>query len=105
MKDIILDVMNMENHSFMSINLNDFACDCDIDRLLFATPQGLFFAWKNGDFTDISLITHLKRKECGKWVEYIIKRYSVNGKTYKFVKNRNLYNRKDKPVVVEVNYD
>lgn len=104
MRDIILDVMNMENHSFMTVNLNDFVWDDEVDKL-FATPQGLFFAQQNGDFTDIVDFNQLKRKEYGKWVEYIIKRYSVNGKTYKFVKNRNLYNRKDKPVVVEVNYD
>ena len=104
MKDIILNIMNIENHSFMSVNLNDFIWDDEVDKL-FATPQGLFFAQQNVDFTDIVDFNRLKRKEHGAWVEYLILRYTVNGKTYKIIKNRNLYNRKDKPVIMEVNYD
>lgn len=103
MRDIILDVMNIENHSFMSVNLNDFVGDDEVDKL-FATPQGLFFAQQNGEFTDIVDFNRLKRKEYGKWVNYIILRYTVNGKTYRFVRSRNIYNKKDKPTIVEVNY-
>lgn len=103
MRDIILDVMNMKNHSFMTVNLNDFVWDGEVHNL-FATPQGLFFAQQEGEFTDIVDFNRLKRKEYGKWVNYIILRYTVNGKTYRFVRSRNIYNKKDKPTIVEVNY-
>lgn len=103
MRNIIIDIMNMENHSFMTANLNDFVWDDEVDKL-FATPQGLFFAQQNEDFTDIVEFDRLERKEYGKWVHYIILRYTVNGKIYKFTKNRNIYNKKDKPIIVEVNY-
>lgn len=101
MEGIILDIMNIENHSVKSIDLNAFAWGYEIDKLLFATPQGLFFAQKNGEFTDIIDFNRIERKG----VKYIILRYTVNGKTYKFVRSRNLYNKKDKPVVMEVTYD
>lgn len=101
MRDIILDIMNVKNHSFMTVNSNDFIWDDEVYKL-FATPQGLFLARQNGDFTDIVDFNKIKRKENGKWVDYTILRYTVNGKTYRFVRNRNIYNKKDKPTIIEV---
>lgn len=103
MRDVIIQARNTNTNSIVTINLSDLLGDVT-DRL-FATPQGLFFIQKNGeneDFTDIVPFSRLKRKEHEEWVEYIIKQYRVNGKAYKFVKNRNLYNRNDKPIIVEV---
>lgn len=104
MRNIIVKAMNVNTNSIVTINMDDFVCEDETDRL-FATPQGLFFTQNNGDFTDIVDFNRLKRKEYGEWVEYTIKRYTVEGKTYRFVKNRNLYNKKDKPVIMEVDYD
>lgn len=68
---------------------------------LIPTIHGLYYGREEGDFTDYHHITSFrlgnKKKE-----EYSILSYGVYDSriTYKYVKNKNLYNKSDPPKVV-----
>lgn len=100
MPQLILKLKNIQTSNKVSINVDE---EFPFDRDAFVpTPFGLYFLQSNGDFTDIFEITKLQRRENDSWVCYYLDTYEYDNRKFRYKRNRNLYNRKDKPIVVKV---
>lgn len=100
MNHLILELKSIKTMDKVSINIDE---ELPFDRDAFVpTSVGLYFLQENGDFTDILEINKIKRKENGSWNDYYIDSYTYADKKYRYKRNRNLYNKKDKSIVVKV---
>ena len=100
MYQLILELKNVQTSNKVLINVDE---EFPFDRDAFVpSSSGLYFLQENGDFTDILQINKIKRKENGLWNDYYIDSYTYADKKYRYKRNRNLYNKKDSPVVVKI---
>ena len=100
MPQLILELKNVQTSNRVLINVDK---EFPFDRDAFVPSSfGLYFLQENGDFTDILEINKVKRRENGLCNDYYIDSYNYTDKKYRYKRNRNLYNKHDKPILVEV---
>lgn len=98
MSNLVLGLKNKKTNVRIEA---DISKAIDVDAII-PTALGLYVFHTNEDFTDILKVTNLYRRESGSWVKYYIETYTYDNRKYRYKRNRNLYNKKDEPIVVEV---
>lgn len=96
--------LELTNKKTYQKKLLDLSVELFPNEMVIPTDLGLVFISHPDQygFSDVEFFQRFKRKENGEWVEYYIDTFFYEGKKYRYKRNRNLYNKKDKPIVVEV---
>lgn len=100
MSNLILGLKNKKTNEKIDLDISkEFPFDADA---FVPTSFGLYFLQSNGDFIDILEATNVQRRENDSWVYYYIDTYTYDNRKFRYKRSRNLYNKKDKPIAVEV---
>lgn len=101
MTNLVVDLKNKKTYEKILLDLSLELCP---GEMIVPTSLGLAFISSPDltGFSDVEIFQQFMRKESGKWVEYYIDSFFYNSQKFRYKRNRNLYNKHDKPVVVKV---